>query len=317
MNSKLNRVIPLATAILMAFAVSACSKSDDKKSATQAAVRVNGAEITVHQVNQVLARLPGVSEDGVAKVRKEILDKLIDQQLEVEQATGSKLDRQPEVVAALEAARRDVLARAYLEQVVAAQAKPSQEEARKYFVGHPELFSQRRIYSVQELMVQAPADALPALREKAASVKSMDDLANWLKEQGIRFVAQAGTRPAEQIPMELLAAMSAAKDGQILVVAGNQGAAVTKIVSSKSAPLDESVALPRIEQFLAVQRNKEAVESDIKRLREKAKIEYLGDFAGEVPVASVKSTAVAPPTAQSGNTAAPAGDVAKAVGGLR
>ena len=69
--------------------------------------RVNGAEITVHQINQLLSRVPGVTEEAAPKLRQEVLTKLIDQQLAVEQALGKKLDRQPEVMAALEASKRD------------------------------------------------------------------------------------------------------------------------------------------------------------------------------------------------------------------
>ena len=71
------------TAVLL---LAACGAKDDKKAATQSAARVNGAEITVHQINQVLSRLPGVTEATAAQAQQEVLNRLIDQQLAVEQA---------------------------------------------------------------------------------------------------------------------------------------------------------------------------------------------------------------------------------------
>ena len=109
----------LATAI--ALTLVACGDKEGKKVATQVAAKVGSEEISVHQINQVLSRTNtgGASPEAVQAMGKEVLEKLIDQQLAVDQATENKLHRSPEVVAQIEAARRDILARAYIQQVSA------------------------------------------------------------------------------------------------------------------------------------------------------------------------------------------------------
>lgn len=305
-------VVRLGGIVAAVLLLAACGAKEDKKAATQSAVRVNGAEITVHQVNQVLARLSGLPEEAAARARQEVLEKLIDQQLAVEQALEKKLDRQPDVMAALEAARREVLARAYLDQLVGAQGKPTAEEARKYYADHPELFAQRRIYNLQELVVEKNDALLPALRDKAATAKSLDEIAAWLKEKGVRFAGQSGVRPAEQIPLEMLGTLHAARDGQTVVTVGGPGIAVMRLLSSQTAPVDADTATPRILQYLANQRAKERVENEIKQLRQKAKIEYLGDFGKPAPAA-----APAGESNPANETAKPVGNVGKAIGGLK
>lgn len=315
-------IAAIAAAVLL---LAACGSKEDKKPATQAAARVNGAEITVHQVNQLLSRVPGVTEQNVAKARQEVLARLVDQQLVVEQALDKKLDRQPEVMAAIEAARREVLARAHIDQVVAALNKPTPEEGKKYYAEHPELFGQRRIYNLQELLLETSGDLLPSLREKAAAAKSLEEVATWLKDKGARFAVQGGVRAAEQIPLEVLPLLHAAKDGQLVVMSSAQGTVVARIAASQSAPVDEATALPRILQFLANQRGKEAADAEMKRLREKAKIEYLGDFepkpaAAAAPAVPATAPAVQTPAPATQAPAAPAadtGNVGKAVGGLK
>ena len=130
--------------ISLILGLAACGGKDEKKAATQVAAKVNSEEISVHQINFVLARTPGagnVKPEQAPAVRREILNKLIDQQLAVEQALAKKLDRSPDVIMAIDAARRDILARAYIEQLNAGRSKPTNDEAKAYFVEHPQLFA--------------------------------------------------------------------------------------------------------------------------------------------------------------------------------
>jgi peptidyl-prolyl cis-trans isomerase C len=49
-------------------------------------------------------------------------------------------------------------------------------------------------------------------------------------------------------------------------------------VHAEPAPLSEAQAAPLIEQFLAGRRRLEIAAAEVKRLREVASIEYLGEF---------------------------------------
>ena len=298
------------TAALLALTLTACGNKDDKKVATQVAVKVGSEEISVHQINQVLSRTntANATPQAAQAMRKEVLEKLIDQQLAVDQALENKLHRSPEVVAQIEAARREVLARAYIQQLTGALPKPTPEESKKYYVEHPQLFSERRIFNLQEILV--PAAAGPALmdqlRNQVAAGKSMEEIATLLKSKDVKFGGGAATRAAEQIPLELLAKVHALKDGQTTIIDNPQGLTVLRVVSSQAAPVPEASALPRIEQFLANQRGAEAISKDIKQLRAKASITYMGDFAQAAGAVGSPATATPAPVA----TPAPAAPTA-------
>jgi EpsD family peptidyl-prolyl cis-trans isomerase len=297
MTKKLSRPsLLLLAAAIATIGLAGCNKDKDQPPASQAAVRINGDEISANQVNAVLAKLPQVPPELSDKARHEILDKLIDQQLAVQQAIDKKLDRSPDVMTAIEAARREILARAYLEQVVAAQAKPGVDEAKKYYAEHPQLFAQRRVYQLQELMIPAQGAPVDKLREMAAG-KSIEQIADWLKQQNIKFQANAVVRPAEQVGLDVLGKLHEMKDGQMAVLTAPQAVSVVRIAASQPAPIDEASALPRIQQFLANQRNGEAIAADLKKLKEKAKIEYVGDFAKAAPSpAAPGADGLAPPS---------------------
>jgi EpsD family peptidyl-prolyl cis-trans isomerase len=277
--------VAVGSILLAGLAVTGCDKKEEqaKKPATQVVAKVDSEEISVHQLNAVLSKASGLSQENIGLAKWEILGKLIEQQLAVTKAVERKLDRKPEVMMAIDGAKREILARAYLQELAAAQVKPTADEVRTYYSEHPELFAQRRIYRLQEITLSKNEQLLPALQVKVAASKSMEEIATWLKERNIPFKPGGGVRAAEQLPLETLPKVHALKDGQIALIATNDGMLVIRVIGSETQPVDETKAAPRIQTFLTNQRSTEAIQREMKALKEKAKIEYLGEFAGGVP----------------------------------
>ena len=261
--------------------------------ATQTAAKVGKGEITVHQINFILQQQRGLRPEQADAASRQVLDRLIDQELAVQKADALDLDRDPRVLQSLEAARREVLARAYADKVAEGAAKPTAEEIARYYADKPELFSQRRIYSLQELTVQATPAQAQALREQMARVASPGELVEYLRSQGLPFSANQAVRAAEQIPLPLLSALARMKDGQATLVPTPQGVNVLLLSGSRSEPVSEEQARPAIEQFLLNDRKRQLIEADRKALREATKIEYYGAFAQPAPGAASAAAAAA------------------------
>lgn len=293
-HSHLVRTVVLA-AILPLFFIG-CGKKD--KVATQTVAIVDGEEISVHQINTVLSKVNGVSPESLPKVKREILEGLVEQQLAINLATSTKLDRSPEVVSAIENAKREIIARAALEHIRNAQPKPTDEEVNAYFTAHPELFSQRRVFNLQEIAFDKATPNLSGIRSKVAAAKSIEEVAEWLTQQGIGFKPSAGTRGAEQIPLEVLPTLHQFKDGQMGLIEGNEAHFVMRVAASKSMPITEAQAQPRIKVFLANQRGAEAIKREKTAMRVKAKVEYLGEFAGGEAAFKAEAEAKAKVTAE-------------------
>ena len=220
------------------------------------------------------------------------------------------------MVAQIESAKREILARAYLQQLVSTLPKPSQEEIKQYYDAHPQLFAERRIYNLQELVMPAQAGLTEQLGTLVNGGKSIDETVNWLKAHDIKFSGGAATRAAEQIPMDLLTRLQKLKDGQSLVAQTPNAITLIHLSASKSVPVDEAGAAQRIAQFLSNQRAGETIASNMKALRKSAKIEYMGEFAkAEVPAAAPAAAAasVPQPSAEEQKRA----DLEKGVAGLK
>ncbi|MFM2449860.1 MAG: hypothetical protein RIS44_2310 [Pseudomonadota bacterium] len=307
-----------ASSIALALALTACGKQDPANN-TQVAAQVGDEEISIHQINQVLQRtnLSNTPPQALQTVRQGILEKLIDQELAVAQAMEAKLHRSAEVVTQIESARREILVRAYMQKISNGLPKPSTDELKKYYLDHPALFAQRRIYNVQEVVVPRSTAVEAQLRGFAASAQSVEQASNWLKSQGINFASGGATRAAEQLPLEFLNTVHALADGQSVVLANAQSVTLLHLLSSESSPVEEAVAMPRIENFLINQRTTEAVNAHLKSLRASTQIAYVGEFSNPMdaaPPAAGKTSTVQPETSGQVN---PLSTVEKGMAGLK
>ena len=309
------RVVLLVVAA--ASLLAGCGARKDK-AATQVAAKVNKEEISVHQINFVLQQQRGLRPEQAEAAGKQVLDRLVDQELAVQKAQELKLERDPRVLQQNEAARREIIARAYFEKAGEAAPKPSAEEVTKYYDDKPALFKERRIYSIQELSIEAPADQVSALRTQLQSAKSIAEFVDYLKAKGLRFAANQAVRPAEQLPLNMLDTFAKMKDGQAMLVPAATGAQVIVLTGSKAEPVDAARAKPAIEAYLLNDARRKVIDADMKAMRAAAKIEYLGKFADGAASAPAAAAEVAAPAAPAAPASAGQGlsaeDISKGMG---
>jgi EpsD family peptidyl-prolyl cis-trans isomerase len=264
MDRSLNRLL----LIVMLMIPAGCERAVAERPSALVA-KVNGTEISIHHVRTAAA--PGSAAQA--------LEKVIDRELLVQKAIAAKLDRDPKVVEAVETARRQILAQAYLDRSIAsAAAGSSRDEVRAFYAENPALFAERRVYRLRELVVSAPAEMIDVLRAEAAKARELDEVAGWLRSRNAKYSVDALTQPAEQLPLSFLPQLARMKPGELAVFATPLGASVIQLVHAEDAPLTEQQAAPLIEQFLAGRKRLETAAAEVKRLRELATIEYLGEF---------------------------------------
>jgi len=316
MHTGILRISLLALAASVALLAGCGDKKE--KGASQTAAKVDKAEITVHQINFVLQQQRNIRPEQADAASKQILERLIEQELALQKADNLKIDRDPRVVQQLEAAKREIIARAYLEKVGEAAPKPTPEEIKKYYDDKPALFKDRKIYSIQEIGIEAKPEQVAVLREKLGAAKNINEFVEFLKANDYKFSGNQAVRAAEQLPLQSLDAFAQMKDGQAILNQGPAGVQVVVLAGSRSQPVAEEQAKPAIEQFLLNERKRKLVEEDVKALRAAAKIEYVGKFgegapgaAGAASGAAAKPAPAAAPAASGGLNAA---DINKGMG---
>jgi EpsD family peptidyl-prolyl cis-trans isomerase len=233
----------------------------------QLAAKVNGTEISLRQLRTAS---PGNLQQA--------LEKVIDRELLVQKALEAGLERDPQLGESIDAARRQLLAQAYIDKVSASVQKSSREEVHAFYAENPVLFAERRIYRMRELVVSAPAELIDVLRAESARAAGLEQVAAWLKSRNARFSEVVLTQPAEQLPLAYLPQLGRMKSGDMVVFSTPLGASVIQLIHVQEAPLSEQEAAPLIEQFLAGRKRLEVAAAEVRRLREAARIEYAGQF---------------------------------------
>jgi EpsD family peptidyl-prolyl cis-trans isomerase len=293
----------VALSALAAMALAACGPKKDDAPAEGAGgdvvAKVNGDELTSAQLAISQQKQRGARPDAGAAPSRQVLEDLINEQIVAQKAIAAKLDKDPQVLQQMEAARRDILARRFIEAAAETTGKPADDAARKFYDSRPALFAQRKIYTLQRLDIQVPDDRRTEVDAHVQSLKTSAELTDWLKSQKLVFTTKQEQGASEQLPPVVLEKLASMKDGESTVVPSQSGVTALTLVSSASAPKSLAEAKPAIDQYLAAQGRREMIMNLQKSIRDGAKVEYLGRFAALAPAVGGSAATSAPALAAS------------------
>ncbi|MES2149198.1 MAG: EpsD family peptidyl-prolyl cis-trans isomerase [Pseudomonadota bacterium] len=257
----------------LALLLAGCGDRNKDRKLGQTLASVNGAEITTLQLNEELQRA-NIGPAQQEQASRQLLQALVDRQLLQSAAAREQLERDPKVMQAVERARAMIVAQAYLQKRIAGQPRPSQAEIERYYNAHPAFFKQRKLLTLNQLIV-ASADLTPDARAAFEAARSLDEVSAWLDARKLRFARAESLRSTADLAPELSAKLLGKPRGQLFLLHEGERSMLVVVAEAKEAPVSLLVATPQIEQVLYAQRNKEAADAELARLRSAAKIEYL------------------------------------------
>ncbi|WP_233556457.1 EpsD family peptidyl-prolyl cis-trans isomerase [Noviherbaspirillum sedimenti] len=268
--------------MVFSSALGACGKFDLPGAAV---ARVNGKAITEYQFgNELLRTSTGPTDAG----RTQVLQKLIDRQLLQAEAQRHSIDRDPHVMSAIESAKAQILAEAYLQSRLAYVPAPSRDEIAAYFHRHPEQFAKRTLFHLKEMAL--PSTQLTGeLQSVLDQARTLEDIAAWLDGRRVLYTQARQTRSSADMPAALLARMQDMQAGQMAVVREGDSASLFAIMAIEPSPVTLATATPQIERILQSQKARELGQAELSRLRLSARVEY-ANGAG-APLARMQGSA--------------------------
>lgn len=308
----------LTLSVALAVLVLAGCDKDEKKDASQVIAKVGDAEVTVHQLNHALSRLQGIKPEQAEFARQKVAKGLVEQQVLVNAAMSDKLDRDPNVLMDIEAAKREILAKAYVARHLNA-GKPADSEVKAYYEQHPDLFAQRKVYDLLVIRLQnVERDKLAEIGKRADAGQSLVELQAYLSQQGFATSVASEQKGAEHLPLEALPKFSQLAPKKVLVLSAGGNVAIYEVVNAKSESVSLDRAKPFIEAYIGNKSRAAQAEKLFADLKQKAKIEYQGDFAKLAQLDAAKPAAApAPASAAAAKPAATDDAVSKGVEALR
>ena len=278
-------------ACALLLVVAGCG-GDKAPKPSQVLARVNGQEITVLQLNYLLAQNANQPE-AQQRSKQQLLEDLIQQELLVQKASELKLDRKQEVLQALEFTKRQVLAQAAYGQLVGSDKPIADSELRKYYNDHPQLFSERQVYELTVFLVPAAAlnDALKQGLDKSHNEVETSQL---LDQAKVAYTRTGSKVPAEVLPAQVVEPLRKINLGDIVQVREGDNMVLMQLKARHEAPM----TLENARETIVTLMNNGKLQggNTLTALREQAKVEYV-QAMGE-PAAAAAGGAAAEAKAQ-------------------
>jgi EpsD family peptidyl-prolyl cis-trans isomerase len=263
----IRNILLVAMWAAVAMALYSCGKPDIRKSGAAAA---RGEPVVTRRPDSALGRSEGWPAEPAGLLAVVAQEPGLDQELLAREAIQLELDRDAQVVQAIEYARLRILAQAYIERTVNTAAQASPQEIRKFYEQNPALFAQRRTYRVLELTMDVPQGQFGALQDAVAKAKNIDGVLRWLDSRRLPVEAATPSVAAERIPANTLRRLFGMREGQIAVFQTPRGASVVRLDQSTEAPLTEKQAAPAIARYLLNRKRLELAQAEVAKLRERA-----------------------------------------------
>lgn len=276
------RLLAVAMSAGCCVLLTACNSRESSSESTaadsQVIAQINDSEITLTHLQYQLSRDAGTGGTAEEK-RRHALDGLVDQELLRQKAVENELDRDPDVLMRIEAARDRILADAYVQHKVLPQTRLRQEQIETYFYEHPALFRERKKYQLSVFNTERVLP--PILMQRLELAKTPSEVAAMLRSAEINFDSSSVSRLADQLPLAIVDKFATATIGDVVVLESGDGSvAISLIEGVENAGVTLEEARPAIENYLTNVRNQEVYTQTLQQLRGNAELIYLGEFAG-------------------------------------
>jgi EpsD family peptidyl-prolyl cis-trans isomerase len=298
----MNRPSTVAAAlvvVLTAGALGACKfelpGSKPKAPTGQVAATVGNDEITVRDLR---AEMNGaqISDPKVLKqAQQAALRNIVGRTVLAKAAIDQGVDKTPDFAIAKKRLVDGLLVQS-LQNKIAAQAPPvTKDEADRFVVAHPDLFSARKIFAIEYIRMPRPAD--PAIVKALEPLKTLEQVDAQLTAEKIPHQRATGNLDSLGADPRMIEALIKLPAGELFVLPVGNALLVNQIKDTKIVPFEGPQASDFAQKYLYKQRVQEAVNREFNAIITKAAptVRFNKDFAP--PATAPKTTAASPAAA--------------------
>jgi peptidyl-prolyl cis-trans isomerase C len=293
----MRRLMITAAATASLLALSACGGKDDAAALDkgQVVATVDGKDITVSQLNAELSGVALPAGDQRKQVEIGALQGLVNRTILANIARQRGIDKTPNYVLQQQRADEALLVQMLQRDIASKIAPPTRDEAAKFMTDNPDLFAQRKIFTLDQIQFQMPQD-VNKLRGYEP-LKTMEEVESRVIEDGLEHRRQNSQLDSVGANPELIRQITKLPPGEIFIIPANGSVVANKILAAKLEPFTgeraEQYAMMMIQQKKVADATEKQLAETIKKAREAVK--YQKGYEPPKPPAGAAAPAPAKP----------------------
>jgi EpsD family peptidyl-prolyl cis-trans isomerase len=263
-------------AVSAALALSGCDQvkklAGGGKPSGQVVATVDGEEITSLQLRAELGNFGSRDPNVMKAAQQQALQRIILRKLLAEEARKMKLDKGTDYTLQVERGQETLLAQLYQRKLAAQTSQPNRTDAQAYVNAHPEMFANRRVFFVDQV-IAAPSKIPP---EQLRPLKTLDEVKALLATNGVQYQENAVVLDTLTGNPQLVKAVLGLPPGEVFVIPQGQSLLFNQVTATRSTPFIGDMAEAFAMNTMRGQKAQEYVAKKITDLRKGAesKITY-------------------------------------------
>jgi len=236
--------------------------------ASQVVATVQGRQITKEDLD---AEMAGTSAPDAAHrqgAEASALRDMIARDIMAKAARAQGLDRTPAFRRQVARLTDTLLAQALQEKLAASPPPASRTQALAFMAGHPDLFAQRKIFTLDQIRLAPPSD--PGLLKALSGLTSLDQIAAALAQSKTPFQRDTAQLDAIGAAPALVEALTKAPPGQLFVLPQGPILSINQIKATRVEPFSGEPAIAYAQKILTTQSDRGALQNGLKALFVKA-----------------------------------------------
>ena len=149
--------ITLVAVAALALALAACGEKD-KAPDGQVVATIDGKDITIHELNAELTQVRANDAAPRKLVEQVGLARIIERKMLANEARLLKLDSSPQFLLARTRAEEGLMVQALQANIQSKVQQPTREAAQKFIEENPQVFGDRKLFTLDQIQFLQPAD---------------------------------------------------------------------------------------------------------------------------------------------------------------
>lgn len=296
----MRRSISIAMALALVATLAGCGGKEEEAGKAesldkgQVVATVDGKDVTVYELNAELEGVPIRPGQDRKPIERAALQQVVNRKILADIARQRGLDKSPTFFLQQRRTEEALLVQMLQRQMASKTPPPTKDDARRYMDANPNLFAERKIFMLDQILFEPPKDA--AQMKEFEPLKTLDQIEVKLGQDGLEFKRGESALDALSVPAAVVAKLLSLPPNEVFVTPGRGGFAASVIRQVKVQPFTDDRAVNYAMNLIRQQRLGETATRDLEPLVKKARdsVKYQPGYAPPPPKPAAKPAAAAP-----------------------